>query len=51
MIDAILNGDTDLAWGLNATYALPYGAFLQAGLARVDSVDHTLINFGLGYRF
>lgn len=56
VFDVVVNNDATLALGLDATYTMPSGVFVQAGLARTDAkrvklLDGTLINVGLGYKF
>lgn len=51
LLDVVVNNDATLSWGADASYALPSGAFVQAGLARTEARANTLINVGFGYKF
>ncbi len=56
VFDVVVNNDATLGFGIDATYTMPSGVFVQAGLAETDAksvklLNSTLINVGLGYKF
>ena len=51
VINLVMDSNAEKLWGVNATYALTEGAYLNAGFARADLLTNSVISVGFGYKF